>query len=367
MARRRIVRRDEAAEVLDEARRILKDKDAAALAGEASLCALEAAVTDDFDESFAAERVANLLTADVWRTLKNRLAQRRSQERAVEEGTAPVHVRLPADVAQALTAIAPSPVDAIRQLLEVAVPKSGSEAFCRGHLCIPEVPLAHPERWACATCGLVGRADWPFNPYMAARLTGAAERASALRNTTADLYERFPGGERFTIASWAADQCDLPRRERRQAKAERTAALTSLVEHGLLEEAPGPRGGTGYRTLEEPPEWLIDLLAVRRAEREAEDAARQARAAAIQRAVAEGLRYTTESGTEIRIEQTEQGLELVFPAAPAVEVREAMKLDGNCKWDPDRRRWLRLRPVAVIEPWLATAIEAGATIVPRRP
>lgn len=31
MARRRTVRRDEAAEILDEARRILKDKDAAAL------------------------------------------------------------------------------------------------------------------------------------------------------------------------------------------------------------------------------------------------------------------------------------------------------------------------------------------------
>ncbi len=367
MARRRIVRRDEAAEVLDEARRILKDKDVAALAGEASLCTLEATLADDFDESFAAERVADLLAAAVWRTLKNRLAQRRTQERAVEEGTAPIHVRLPTDVARALTAIAPSPIDAIRQLLEVTVPKPGSEAFCRSRLCIPEVPLAHPERWACPTCGLVGRADWPFNPYMAARLVGAAERASALRDIAADLYERFPGGERFTVATWTADQRDLPRRERRQAKAERAAALTSLVEHGLLEEAPGPRGGTGYRTLEEPPEWLIDLLADRRAERETEDAARQARAKAIQRAIAEGLCYTTESGADIRIEQTEHGLELVFPAAPAVEVREVMKMDGHCKWDPDRRRWLRLRPLAAMEPWLATAIEAGATIVPRRP
>ncbi len=134
MARRRIVRRDEAAEVLDEARRILKDKDGAALADKASLGALEATLADDFDESFAAEQIAELLAADVWRTLKNRLAQRRAQERVVEEGTAPVHVRLPADVAQALTAIAPFPVDAIRQLLEVAVPKPGSEAYCRSHL-----------------------------------------------------------------------------------------------------------------------------------------------------------------------------------------------------------------------------------------
>ncbi|WP_448208153.1 hypothetical protein [Azospirillum sp. sgz302134] len=367
MARRRIVRRDEAAEVLGEARRILMTKDVAALAGDASLCALEAAVADDFDETFAAERVAALLTADAWRTLKNRLAQRRSQERAVEEGTAPVHVRIPADLALALTTIAPFPVDAIRQLLDVAVPKPGSDAFCRSHFCIPEVPLAHPERWACSTCGLVGRSDWPFNPYMAARLARSTEWASVLRDTAADLYARFPSGERFTVATWAADQSDLPRRERRQAKAERLAALNSLAEHGLLEEAPGPRGGMGYRTLEEPPDWLADLLADRRAEREAEDVARQARAEAIQRAIAEGLSYTTESGTGIHIQQTEHGLELVFPAAPALEVREAMKLDGDCKWDPDRRRWLRMRPVAAIEPWLAKAIEAGARIMPRRP
>lgn len=366
MARRRTVRRDEAAEILEEARRILKDKDAAALAGEASLCVLEAALTDDFDESYAAERIADLLAADVWRPLKNRLAQRRSQVRAVEEGLAPVHVRLPAEVAQALTAIAPSPVDAIRQLLDVAVPKPGSEAFCRNHLCSPEVPLAHPERWTCATCGMDGRTDWPFNPYMEWRLTGAAEKANALRDIVADLYSRFPNGERFTIASWVADQSDLPRRERQQAKADRTGALISLVEHGLLEEAPGPRGGTGYRTLEEPPEWLVDLLADQLVEREAREAARRARADAIQRAIAEGLRYTTESGADFRIEQTEYGLELVFPAAPAVEVRDAMKLDGDCKWDPERRRWLRLRPIASIEPWLAQAIEAGATIVPRR-
>ncbi len=367
MARRRIVRRDEAAEILEEARRILKDKDAAALVGGASLRALEAAVTDDFDESFSAERVADLLAADFWRTLKNRLAQRRSHAQAVEEGTAPVHVRLPADVAQALTVIAPSPVDAIRQLLDVTLPKPGSEEFCRSHLCIPEVPLGHPERWTCATCGLVGRSDWPFNPYMAARLACSAERASALRDTAADVYARFPSGERFTVATWAADQSDLPRRERRQAKVERSAALISLVEQGLLEEAPGPRGGTGYRTLEEAPEWLADLLTDRRAEREAEEAARLAHAEAIQRAIAEGLRYTTESGTDIRIRQTEHGMELVFPAAPAVEVREAMKLDGDCKWDYDRRRWLRMRPVAKVEPWLAQAIDAGATILPRRP
>jgi len=370
MARRRAVRRDEAAEVLQEARRILKDKDAAALADGATLRALKDAATDDFDETFAAERVATLLAADVWRTLKNRLAQRRSQGRAVEDGTAPVHVRLPADIMQALAELAPSPVEAIRQLLvgaAAAAPEPGSEEFCRRRLCMPEVPLADPGRWECGTYGLVGRTDWPFNRHMAMLLEASAERTASLRDAAADIYERFPDGLRFTAATWAADQIDLSRRERRQAKAERAVTLNRLVERGLLEEAPGPRGGAGYRTLEEPPEWLVDLLADRRAEREAEETVRQARAEAIQRAVAEGLSYTTQAGTVVRIEQTEHGLELVFPAAPALAVREAIKLDGDCKWDPDRRRWLRMRPVASVEPWLAEAIEAGATVLPRQP
>ncbi|MBK4717607.1 hypothetical protein JJL56_01870 [Azospirillum sp. YIM DDC1] len=370
MARRRTVRGDEAAEVIQEARRILKDKDTAALADSATLGALEEAASDDFDETFSAEKVAALLAADVWRTLKNRLAQRRSQERAVEDGTASVHVRLPPDIVQALSGIAPSPVEAIRQLLAgsgTAVPEPGSEEFCRSRLCMPEVPLADPGRWECRTCGLVGRADWPFNRHMMLLLAASADRTASLRDVAADIYERFPGGLRFTTVAWAADQSDLPRRERRQAKAERSATLSRLADHGLLEEAPGPRGGAGYRTLEEPPEWLADLLVERRAEHEAEETARQARAVAVQRAIAEGLSYTTEAGTVTHIEQTEYGLELVFPAAPAVEVRETMKLDGDCKWDPDRRRWLRMRPVASVEPWLAEAIEAGATVLPRLP
>ncbi|WP_377807912.1 hypothetical protein ABNQ38_14620 (plasmid) [Azospirillum sp. A29] len=95
MARRRTVRLDEAAEVLTEAQRILQQRDAAALA-------------DDFDETYTAEVAAGLLASAAWRTLKNYLAQRRSNQRIMKEGTAPVRVRLPADVAQALAEIAPS-------------------------------------------------------------------------------------------------------------------------------------------------------------------------------------------------------------------------------------------------------------------
>lgn len=205
----------------------------------------------------------------------------------------------------------------------------------------------------------------PFYRHMGTQLAASSERAAALRDAVAGLYERFGTGERFTVAIWAVEEAELPRRERQQARAERAAALAHLADEGLLEEAPGPRGGIGYHLLEEAPEWLSDLLADQRAERAAEEAARHARSEAIQRALAERLSYTTEAGFLVRIKQTEHGLELVFPAAPAFEVREAMKLDGDCKWDPDRRRWFRTRPVAAVEEWLGRAIEAGGTVLPR--
>lgn len=191
----------------------------------------------------------------------------------------------------------------------------------------------------------------------------SSRRAAVLRDGAADLYEAFPNGTRFTVASWAAEEAALPRRERRQARADRAGTLAELAEEGLVEEAPGPRGGLGSRTLEEPPDGLAKLLA----EREAEEAARQARAEAIRRALGQGLSYTTEAGTVVTVEQTEYGLELVFPGPPAWEVRDAMKIDGDCKWDPDRRRWYRARPVASVKEWLARTIEAGATAVARCP
>lgn len=86
MARRRTVRLDEAAEVLTEAQRILQQRDAAALA-------------DDFDETYTAEVAATLLAPAAWRTLKNYLAQRRSNQRTMKEGTAPARARLPAEIA----------------------------------------------------------------------------------------------------------------------------------------------------------------------------------------------------------------------------------------------------------------------------
>ena len=370
MARGRAVRRDEAAEVLAEARRILRDKETAALADGATLRALEQVVADDFDPTFTAERAAALLAPGAWRMIRNRMAKRRSNEQPAEDGCAPLPLRLPVDLAQSLAAIAPSPVEAIRKLLAeaaAAAPQPGSDEYCRRHLCQPRVPLGEAGRWSCDTCGLVGRVAWPINGHMAGMVEMSARRAASLRDAAADLYEAFPTGQRFTVVSWAAEEADLPRRERLQARADRAATLAELADQGLLEEAPGPRGGLGYRTLEEPPDWLAELLADRRAGREADEAARKAHAEAIQRALEEGLSYSTEGGTVVRIEQSEHGLELLFPGPPAWEIRETMKVDGDCRWDPGRRRWYRTRPVASVEAWLAQAIEAGGLVLPRSP
>ncbi|MBP2227698.1 hypothetical protein J2847_000980 [Azospirillum agricola] len=350
MAGTRGIGRDESAAILAEARRIVLDGDRGALAPPASLAGLAEVLADRFDETYTAERVVDLLDPAHWRSLRRRLAG---------EGA---EVWLPADVAARLKEIADEPADAIRILLEgrPGPPEPGSEEHCRSRLCAPRIRLSDPGRWACAACGLEGDVQRPFNPVIRERLAGEQDRIGDLHALAAGIYETWGAGERFTLAECAARRPPGVRADRDRLK----SLLADLVQAGLVEEAPGPRGGAGCRVLDEPPDWIADALAERREQRAAEARLRDDRATAIRRALEEGLTHTTPAGEVVEVAQSERGLELRFPAIPSWELREEMKRQGHCRWDGRRRRWCRASPVAVVEPWLAAALDAGATVAP---
>ncbi|PWC35943.1 hypothetical protein [Azospirillum sp. TSO35-2] len=375
MPRTRRVGADESADILAEARRIVADQDKAALAPAVSLADLAEALADTFDESFTAERVVDMLAPAHRRALKSRLAAQRPAEARADA----VEVWLPADVADRLRMIADQPVAAIRALLDgvqrdggPTLPEPGSEEHCRRRRCSPLIQVSDPGRWACQTCGLDGRVDRPLNPVIKDRLADQPDRVATLRALAAELYEAWGGGERFTLADCIAHRRPAGRGEGRgdgqgEGRVNRDrikSGLPELVEAGLLEEAAGPRGGVGYRVLEEPPDWVADAIAERREQREAEARVRDEQAAALRRVLEEGLTHTRPTGEVVEIVQNERGLELGFSSIPSWELREGMKRQGHCRWDGRRRRWCRTSPVTAVEPWLAAALDAGATVSP---
>lgn len=345
---------DESAEILGEARCILAAGDESALASPAILGDLAALLADIFDESYTAEQVLALLTPARRHALKGRFA--------VPDESGGAEVWLPADVLDRLRSVADTPLDAIRALLDSGrgLPEPGSEEHCRKRRCAPQVLLSDPGGWLCRTCGLTGRVDLPPNPIIAAHLSDQRGRVAELHALAAAIYEGWGAGERFTVADAAANRQPGIPADRDRLK----ALLGDLLRDGLLEEAPGPRGGAGYRVLEEPPDWIADAVAERRRQREAEARVREERATALRRVLEDGLTHTTATGELVEIAQNDRGLELRFPTIPSWELREEMKRQGHCRWDGRRRRWCRLSPVASVEPWLAAALNAGATVAP---
>lgn len=342
------------AAILAEGRRIVASGDRSALAPTASLAELAEALADTFDESYTAEQVLSLLAPAHRRRLTSRFAV------PVESGGA--EVWLPADVLDRLRTIADSPLDAIRSLLDSGrgLPEPGSEEHCRNRRCAPRILLSDPGGWQCLTCGLNGRTDVAPNPIVAQRLADQRGRIADLHALAAGLYEGWGAGERFTAADAAAQRPLGSRTDRDRLK----AMLADLVQEGLIEEAPGPRGGAGFRLLEEPPDWIADAMAERRRQREAEARLRDERTTLLRRVLENGLTHRTLSGELVEIAQNERGLELRFPSIPSWELREEMKRQGQCRWDGRRRRWCRNSPVTGVEPWLAAALDAGATVAP---
>ncbi|KAA0578440.1 hypothetical protein FZ983_18690 [Azospirillum sp. B21] len=346
------------AEILAEARRIVTADDRSALVPTASLAELAEVLADTFDESYTAERVLSLLAPAHRRSLCRSLTGRFAEPD--ESGGA--EVWLPADLLDRLRTIADTPLDAIRTLLDSGrgLPEPGSEEHCRNRRCAPRILLSDPGGWQCGTCGLSGRTDLAPNSIVAQRLADQRSRITDLHALTAGLYEGWGAGERFTAADAAAQRPLGNRTDRDRLK----AMLADLVQEGLIEEAPGPRGGAGYRVLEEPPDWIADTMEERRHQREAEARAREERASQLRRVLENGLTHTTLSGELVEIAQNDRGLELRFPSIPSWELREEMKRQGQCRWDGRRRRWCRLSPVTSVEPWLAAALDAGATVAP---
>ncbi|WP_372395828.1 hypothetical protein ABMY26_08405 [Azospirillum sp. HJ39] len=346
--------RDALEGILEEARRIVAAGDEAALAPSASLADLADALADRFDETYTAERILGMLAPARRHTLQGRPA--------VPDGSGGSEVWLPADLLDRLKAVADHPADAIRLLLDSGrgLPEPGSEDHCRHRNCSPRIPLSAPGGWLCQTCGLAGQVDLPPNPVVRERLAGQRDRIADLHALAAGLYESWGAGERFTAADVAAQRPPGGRTDRDRLKRQ----LAELVEAGLVEEAPGPRGGSGYRTLEEPPDWIAKAMAERRRQRDAEARVRDERASALRRVLEDGLTHVTAGGEVVEILQNDRGLELRFPAAPSWELREEMKRQGHCRWDARRRRWCRMSPVVAVEPWLAAALDAGATVAP---
>ena len=345
---------EESAAILAEARRILAAGDRSALAPTASLAELAEAVADTFDESYTAERVLSLLAPAHRRSLTSRFAM------PDESGGA--EVWLPADVLDRLRGVADNPLDAIRTLMDSGrgLPDPGSEEHCRNRRCAPRILLSDPGGWQCSTCGLSGRTDLAPNPIVAQRLADQRSRIADLHALAAGLYEGWGAGERFTAADAAAQRPLGNRTDRDRLK----GMLADLVQEGLIEEAPGPRGGAGYRVLEEAPDWIDEAKAERRRQREAEARLRDERATLLRRVLEEGLTHRTASGELVEIVQNDRGLELRFPSIPSWELREEMKRQGQCRWDGRRRRWCRMSPITSVEPWLAAALDAGATVAP---
>ncbi|MFP5517298.1 MAG: hypothetical protein ACLGJC_29995 [Alphaproteobacteria bacterium] len=344
----------ESAEILAEARRIVAADDRSALAPTASLAELADILADTFDESYTAERVLSLLAAAHRRSLTSRFA--------VPDESGGAEVWLPADVLDRLRSIADSPLDAIRSLLDSGrgLPEPGSEEHCRNRRCAPRILLSDPGSWQCLTCGMSGRTELAPNPVVTQRLADQRSRIADLHALTAALYEGWRAGERFTAADAAAQRPLGNRSDRDRLK----AMLADLVQEGLIEEAPGPRGGAGYRVLEEAPDWIADAMGERRRQREAEARLRDERATLLRRVLENGLTHTTLSGDPVEIAQNDRGLELRFPSIPSWELREEMKRQGQCRRDGRRRRWCRMSPVTGVEPWLAAALDAGATVAP---
>lgn len=360
MPRKHWIGQDESADIVEEARRILADRDGSALAPKASLAGLAEVLADTFDESYTAERVVDMLDPARWRSLKSRFAERRSA--AEPDGADGVEIWLPVDIVDRLKAVADEPMEAIRILLDAGrgLPEPGSEEHCRRRRCSPQILLSDPGRWACQTCGLDGPVDLPFNAVIKDRLADQQGRIGDLHALAAAVYEAWGAGERFTLADCVARRLlsGLGNRDRLKR------FLPDLVEAGVLEEAPGARGGAGYRLLDEPPDWIASAMAERREQNEAEARVRKERAAALQRALEEALTHTTPKGDVVEVDQSERGLELRFPSIPSWELRDEMKRQGHCRWDGRRRRWCRTSPVAAVEPWLAAALDAGAIVAP---
>ncbi|CAO3435037.1 hypothetical protein [Azospirillum doebereinerae] len=363
MPRKRRIGQDDSAEILAEARRIVADRDGSALAPTSSLTDLADILSDTFDETYTAERVVDMLAPAHWRSLRSRFVARQPATAPDgADGPGGVEIWLPVDVVARLKEIADQPSEAIRVLLDggKGLPEPGSEEHCRRRLCSPRILLSDPGRWACQSCGLGGRVDQPFNPVVRERLADQQDRIGDLHALAAGIYEEWGAGERFTVADCAAQRLLGGRNDRDGLK----HLLPDLVQAGLVEEAPGPRGGAGYRVLDEPPDWIADVLAERREQREAEARVRDERAAALRRALESGLTHVTPTGEVVEIDQNGRGLELRFPSIPSWELREEMKRQGHCRWDGRRRRWCRASPVAAVEPWLAAALDAGATVAP---
>ncbi len=336
--------------ILAEAHRILEAGDAAALAPGVSLAVLSAVLADTFDLSYTAERVVGMLGPEP----RRRLAGLDRQDG--------LETWLPADVVAQLQTIDAQPLVAIRILLASrdGLAEPGSEDHCRHRRCSPEILLPDPGSWACRTCGLTGSVERPLNPVIRDRLADQKGRVQDLHALAGGLYETWAAAGRFTAADCTAHRFLGGRADRNRLN----HLLAALVQAGIIEEAPGPRGGTGYRVLDEPPDWIADALAERREQRETEARLRSEQAAAVERALEAGLTYTTAAGQAVAIDQNERGLELRFPAIPDWNLREEMKRRGNCRWDARRRRWCRPTPVATVEPWLAAALDAGASVEP---
>ncbi|WP_434620996.1 hypothetical protein [Azospirillum sp. B2RO_4] len=345
---------DDSTEILGEARRILAAGDESALAPPALLGDLAALLADTFDESYTAERVLALLTPTRRRALKNRFAAANDSDGA--------EIWLPADILDRLRGVADTPLDAIHALLDSGrgLPEPGSEEHCRKRRCDPQLLLSDPGAWQCRTCGLAGRVDQPPNAIVAAHLIDQRSRVAELHALAAAIYEGWAVGDRFTVADAAANRQPGIPSDRDRLK----TLLADLLREGLLEEAPGPRGGAGFRVLEEPPDWIADALADRRRQREAEARIREDRAAALRQVLEDGLTHTTAAGEVVEIAQSDRGLELRFASIPSRELRDEMKRQGRCRWDGRRRRWCRTSPVTSVEPWLAAALDAGATVAP---
>lgn len=360
MAKKPFVGEDGAGEILAEARRVLDARDGAALARKVTFDDLAGALDDDFDPSFTAERVLALLAPDLRRALKARLSA--DVGRLDDQDGGGVTIHLPADLAARLREIDEQPLAAIRALVEgkASLSEPGSEEFCRTRRCAPQILLSDPGGWTCQSCGLTGRVDQPFNDIIGARLAEQKGRIAELHALATAVYESWGAGGRFTAADCAARRILAGRGDRDRVK----LLLPELVHAGLLEEAPGPRGGAGYRILDEAPDWLADALEEGRRQREAETRAREEQAAALRRVLDEGLSYTTRKGAIVEVSQSERGLELSFPALPGWELRELLKRQGHCRWDARRRRWCRSSPVTSVEPWLAAALDEGAEVEP---
>ncbi|WP_148294146.1 hypothetical protein [Azospirillum sp. B506] len=346
---------DESTEILAEAHRILAAGEESALTSPATLGDLAALLADIFDESYTAERVLALLTPARRRALTSRFA--------APDARGGAGVWLPAEILDRLRSVADTPLDAIRALLDSGrgLPEPGSEEHCRKRRCAPEVLLSDPGGWQCRTCGLTGRVDLPPNPIVAGHLTGQRARIAELHALAAAIHDGWGAGARFTVADAAAHRQPGIPGDRDRLK----ALLADLLRDGLLEEAPGPRGGAGYRVLEEPPDWLADALAERRHQREAEARVREDRAAALRTVLENGLTHVTAGGELVEIAQNDRGLELRFPAIPSWDLRERDEAAG-----PLPLGWTAagagapLSPVTSVEPWLAAALDAGATVAP---